>query len=365
MGCLRSGWLTTGDRVRQFEQAFADAVGCRHAVAVNSCTAALHLALEALGIRPGDEVVTSPMTFTATAAVIEHLGARPVFADCDPATLNVDPREVARRVGPRTRAILPVHVGGLACDMDALQDIAHRHRLAIVEDAAHAFPARWRGRPIGAISDVTCFSFYATKNLTTGEGGMIATDDDGMAARMRLMSLHGLSRDAWNRYTEGGTWSYEVLAPGFKYNLTDIAASIGLPQLKRFRAAHARRMAIAARYTEAFAGLPGLATPRVLEPEAHAWHLYVVQIDRDAFGIDRDAFIRGLAARNIGSSVHFIPLHLHPYYRYRYGLRPRDYPNALAAYQRIVSLPIHAGLSDADVDDVIEAVMVLSREAGR
>lgn len=355
--CLRSGWLTTGRVVRQFESEFAQYVGSQHALAVNSCTAALHLALEAIGVGSGDEVITTPMTFTATAAVIEHLGARPVFVDCDPDTLNMLPDAIESRITPRTRAILPVHFAGQACEMDAILSIARHHKLRVVEDAAHAIPTRYRGRLVGTLSDLTCFSFYATKNLTTGEGGMITTNDDGFAERVRLMHLHGMSRDAWKRYTESGSWFYEILAPGFKYNLTDIAAAIGIPQLRRCEEAHARRREIARAYDDAFSGIDAIRTPRVAHEADHAWHLYVLQVNPAALRLDRDGFIRELSARKIGTSVHFIPLHVHPYYRDKYGFQPSDYPNTHAAYERILSLPIYARMSDADIGDVIEAVL--------
>lgn len=359
--CLRSGWLTTGMKVKQFEREFAAYLAPEgseppHALAVNSCTAALHLALEAIGVGPGDEVVTTPMTFTATAAVIEHLGAVPVFADIDPVTLNIDPAEVERRMSPRTKAILPVHFAGQAADLGAIHAIARSYGVPVIEDAAHALPTRHDGRLIGTCSDITCFSFYATKNITTGEGGMAVTANPVWAERMKLMHLHGMSRDAWKRYTQQGTWSYEILAPGFKYNLTDLAAAIGIEQLKKCDAFHRRRREIADRYDAALANVPGVQAPQVADRDAHGWHLYVVRIDPAQVPMGRDAFIRELTARNIGVSVHFIPLHLQPYYRDRYGLAPSDYPNALAAYEGLVSLPLYARMSDADVDDVIEAV---------
>ena len=354
--CLRSGWLTTGRKARAFEDDFRTYVGSRHALAVNSCSAALHLALEAVGVREGDEVITSPMTFTATAAAIEHLGARPVFVDCEADTLNLDPRGLEERVGPKTRAILPVHFGGAACDMDAILAVARAHGLAVVEDAAHALPTRYHGRLVGTIGDVTCFSFYVTKNVTTGEGGMVTTEHDEYAERMRLMHLHGMSRDAWRRYTENGAWSYEVLAPGFKYNLSDIAAAIGIPQLRNCDRFHARRIEIAKRYDDAFSPLAEVNIPAVPDAAAHSWHLYVIQLQLPGLRIDRDRFIGEMMARKIGVSVHFIPLHLQPYYRERYGYRPDDLPNASAAYQRILSLPIYAKMSDTDVEDVIAAV---------
>jgi dTDP-4-amino-4,6-dideoxygalactose transaminase len=363
--CLRSGWLTTGHKVKQFEREFGEFIGAKHALAVNSCTAALHLALEAVGVGPGDEVITTPMTFTATAAVIEHLGARPVFADVTAQTLNIDPEQIRRRLSPRTKAILPVHFAGQACDMDAIVDIARGAGVPVIEDAAHAIPTRYNGRMVGTLSDITCFSFYATKNVTTGEGGMVVTDRDDIMERMRLMHLHGMSKDAWKRYTQNGSWSYEILAPGFKYNLTDIAAAIGIHQLRKCQAFHRRRLTIADQYDAAFADLPGISIPRVEDRESHGWHLYVIQVDPERLTIGRDAFIDQLIARNIGVSVHFIPLHVHPYYRERYALRPQDFPNAWGAYERIVSLPIYAKMSDDDVRHVVDAVRGIAEGAGR
>ena len=363
--CLRSGWLTTGLKVRQFEREFAEFTGARHALAVNSCTAALHLALEAIGVGPGDEVVTTPMTFTATAAVIEHLGARPVFADVDPKTLNIDPVAVARRVTERTKAILPVHFAGQACDMDALLGVGQAHGIPVVEDAAHAIPTLYKGRLVGKLSDITCFSFYATKNLTTGEGGMVVTDREDFAERMKLMHLHGMSRDAWKRYTQNGSWSYEILAPGFKYNLTDIAAAIGIHQLRKVHAFHQRRLAIADQYDAGLRDVPGIRLPQVDDRQAHGWHLFVIQVDPERLRIGRDVFIEKLIARNIGVSVHFIPLHVHPYYRERYALQPDDFPHAMAAYERIISLPIYAKMEDEDVRHVIDAVRDIATEGRR
>jgi len=363
--CLRSGWLTSGLKVKEFEKEFAAFVGSRHALAVNSCTAALHLALEAVGVRQGDEVITSPMTFTATAAVMEHLGARPILVDVDPSSLNIDPAQIESRITPRTRAIVPVHFAGQACEMDAILEIARRHGLPVVEDAAHAIPTRYHGRLIGTLGDITCFSFYATKNLTTGEGGMITTERDEYAERMRLMTLHGMSRDAWKRYTQDGSWRYEILAPGYKYNLTDVAAAIGIPQLRRCTDFLERRAAIARAYTRAFEDLDAIQTPWVRDEAEHGWHLYVIQINPEALRIDRDVFVKKLLERKIGVSVHFIPLHIHPYYRDRYGFKPEDYPNAFGAFQRIISLPIYAKMTDADVEDVIEAVRQIADENAR
>ena len=355
--CLRSGWLTSGPLVAEFEDAFATYLGVKHALAVNSCTSALHLALEAVGVGPGDEVITSPMTFTATAAVIEHLGARPVLADCEPRTLNLDPGAVAAAVTPRTKAILPVHFAGQACAMDALEDLARRHGLAVVEDAAHALPTRAAdGRLVGTIGDATCFSFYVTKTITTGEGGMVTTDRDDLAERMKVMRLHGMSKDAWRRYAKGGSWSYDIVAPGFKYNLPDVAAALGIVQLRRSEEFRARRAEIARAYDEGLAGIPGVHTPVVADADAHAWHLYVIQVDPDVLSIDRDGFIRELTDRGIGVSVHFIPLHRHTYYRDRYGFAPGDLPVAQRAFERILSLPIYPKMDDADVARVVHAV---------
>ena len=362
---LRSGWLTTGPKVGRFEEEFAARVRAQHAVAVNSCTAALHLALEAVGIKRDDEVITSPMTFAATGEVIHYFGARPVFVDVDPVTMSIDPALLAATITRcrRPKAIIPVHVAGLACDMDPIAAIARQHGLKIIEDAAHAFPTRYKGRMIGAIGDVTCFSFYSTKTITTGEGGMATTDDPAIAERMRMMSLHGISKNAWTRYEAGGSWYYEILSPGFKYNMTDLAAALGLAQLKKADQFLARRQAIARRYTEAFAALADcLETPPDAPADSqHSWHLYVIKLRLDRLNVDRDQFITELKAARIGVSVHFIPLHMHPYYRETYGYRPEDFPRAREVYRRIISLPIYPSMTDADVESVIDAVTAVCR----
>jgi len=362
---LRSGWLTTGPRVKQFEADFAQFIGARHAIALNSCTAALHLSLEALGVRAGDEVIVPAVTFTATAEVLSYLGARPVIVDCEPDTLNIDPDCIEAAVTPRTRAIVPVHIGGLPCDMDRLRAIARAHGLHVVEDSAHALPAAWNGASVGTLGDLGCFSFYATKTITTGEGGMVTTDDDRWAERIRMMSLHGISRDGWARYTASGSWCYDILAAGFKYNLTDIAAAIGIEQLKKSRRFHDARVAIARRYDEAFGAMPEIQVPARVPQAEHAWHLYVIQLDLDRLRIGRAEFIEALRKRNIGTSVHFIPLHLHSYYRETFGYTADDFPQASAAYQRIVSLPIFPTMSPQDVSDVIEAVTATVEEHRR
>ena len=352
---IRSGWLTTGAKVRAFEAAFAERVGARHAIAVNSCTAALHLALEAVGVRQGDRVVTTPYTFATSGEVIRYLGAHPVFVDVRPDTLNIDPDHVAAALRrDRAAAILPVHIAGEPCDLDALREVAGD--IPIIEDAAHALPTRLGDRLIGGLSRATCFSFYATKTLSTGEGGMITTDDDAVADRCRIMSLHGISRDAWKRYTAEGSWRYEILAPGFKYNLTDVAAALGLVQLGKLDAMWRRRAELAARYDRAFAGCPELELPGRGAGNQHAWHLYMLRVDNDRLAGGRDALVTELRRRNIGASVHFIPLHLHPYYRETYGFAPSDFPVATREFGREVSLPIYSRMTDRDAEDVIAAV---------
>lgn len=353
---LRSGWLTTGAKARQFEQEFAAMVGARHAIAVNSCTAALHLALEACGVREGDEVIVPTMTFAATAEVVTYLKASPVLVDCTDDTLNIDPARIEQAVTPKTKAIVPVHFAGHPCEMDSIQAIARAHNLRVIEDAAHALPARYRGKAVGSLSDITSFSFYATKNITTGEGGMVTTDDSDVAARIRTMSLHGLSRDAWNRYSAEGSWYYEILYPGFKYNLTDIAAALGLAQLQKCERFWKARDRLAALYDEGLRDLPEIIRPCVAAHVQHAWHLYVIQLDLDRLTIDRNEFIKRLQRAQVGCSVHFIPLHLHPYYRDTYGYRPDDFPTANASYRRIVSLPLYPRMTEQDIQRVITVV---------
>jgi dTDP-4-amino-4,6-dideoxygalactose transaminase len=364
-GVLRSGWLTTGPRVKEFEARFARFTGSSNAVAVNSGTAALHLALEAAGVKAGDEVLVPTFTFAATAEVVVQLGAIPVLVDCSPDTLNIDPDAIEKAITARTKAIIPVHFAGHPCDMGAIAQIASARRLTVVEDAAHALPAGWRGRMVGSISDLTCFSFYATKTITTGEGGMITTGNPAWADRMRIMSLHGISRDAWKRYTAEGSWRYEIIAPGYKYNMTDIAAAMGLSQLSRCEDFRRARLRCKQLYDKGFAGLEAIATPLARGDIEHAWHLYVIRIDPRQLSIDRDQMINLLKERNIGTAVHFIPLHLHPYYRSTYGYNAEDFPCASAAFERIISLPIYPRLSDADIEDVISAVTDLVREHRR
>ena len=355
---LRSQWITTGPKTKRFESEFAAAVGAPAALALNSCTAGLHTALATLGLGPGDEVITTPLTFAASVNVIEHVRARPVLVDVEPDTLNIDPLAVARAITPRTKAILPVHFAGHPADLDSLMALAEPHRLAVVEDAAHALPAAFRGRRIGSGKNPVAFSFYATKNLTTAEGGMLTADPEFLD-RARVLSLHGMSRDAWKRYDRHGSWRYDILAPGFKYNMTDIQASLGLVQLKKLAAFDERRRQIVATYTAAFEANGGGAFECPVErPDVtHAWHLYVLRLRPEVLTIGRDRFVEEVTRRNIGTSVHFIPIHTHPYYRDTYGYEPEDLPVAYHAFQRLFSLPLHPRLTDGDVGDVIDAVL--------
>jgi dTDP-4-amino-4,6-dideoxygalactose transaminase len=355
VACLRSGWIGTGRRAGEFEQAFHEYKGSwGHALAVNSGTAALHIALTAAGLEPGDEVVTTPLTFCATVNAIIHAGLTPVLADVDPVTMNIDPAAVEAAITPRTRAILPVHFGGRACDMDALQAIARRRDLRIVEDCAHAIETIHRGRAAGTLGDFGCFSFYATKNVTTAEGGMILVRDPAEAARCRTLALHGLTHDAWTRYGDGAFRHYEVVACGFKYNLTDLAASIGLHQLRRVEHNWSRRAAIWAAYTSALQPLP-LTLPAPPDPDTrHAHHLFTIRVRPDA-PVSRDVFIAEMAARRIGTGVHYRSIPEHVYYAERFGWKPEAFPHAMTIGRETVSLPLSAGLSAGDIADVLEA----------
>jgi perosamine synthetase len=362
---LKSGWLTTGSKVKSFEEDFARYVGSKHAIAVNSGTAALHLALDAIGIQEGDEVIVPTMTFTATAEVVLYFKAKPVLVDCEPDTLNLDPAKIEAAITPRTKAIVPVHMAGQSCDMDEILKIAKKHNLRVIEDAAHALPASYRGRPVGTIGDITCFSFYATKTITTGEGGMVTTENPKWAERMRIMSLHGISHDAWKRYTKEGSWCYEVLYPGFKYNLTDLAAAIGSEQLKKCSEFWQARRRIAGIYAQAFADLEAVQVPVCRPDVQHAWHLFIIKLDLERLKINRSQFIEALREKQIGTSVHFIPLHLHPYYRDEFGYKPADFPNASAVFEQIFSLPIYPRMSEPAVERVVEAVENITREYQR
>jgi dTDP-4-amino-4,6-dideoxygalactose transaminase len=358
---LRSGWLTTGPKTKRFEADFASYIGSNvEAIAVNSATAGLHLALEAAGVGPGDEVITSSYTFTATAEVIRYLGANPVFVDVQEDTLNIDPAAIATSITVRTKAIMPVHFAGLACEMNSILQIAARHHLKVIEDAAHALPATSGEQLIGTLNtDATVFSFYVTKTLATGEGGMVVTRDPQLAKRCRIMRLHGIDRDAFDRYTsETPAWFYSVVAPGFKYNMTDVAASIGIHQLRKLDRFQRRREELAHRYDEAFGDLCVRRPAHAPGGEVHAWHLYVIRLNDDA-PVSRDTFINEMAAAGIGTSVHFIPLHLHPYWRDTYRLRPEDFPIATRAFQHVVSLPLYTRMTDADQERVIRATRAI------
>lgn len=368
---LDSGWLTTGARTKAFERRFAEYVGAAHAVALNSATAALHLALEALGVGPDDEVIVPTWTFAASAEVVAYLGARPVLVDVDRRTLNATPEAMLAAVTPRTRAAIAVHVGGLPVDIVRLVEVLEPRGVAVVEDAAHAFPSRIGGPDgpfVGTVGRVGAYSFYATKTITTGEGGMLVTQDEAIANRARVMSLHGISRDAWNRYTASGSWYYEIEEAGYKYNMTDIAAALGIAQLERAEALLDARRELAAAYS---AGLrkAGLEDLLELPPDAsdgsHAWHLYIVRLMLDRLTIDRGQVIDALKELGIGTSVHFIPLHLHPYYRRKWGYEAKDLPIAAAEYERAISLPIWPGMSTADVERVVDGLRAVVTSARR
>lgn len=352
---LRSGWITTGPKTKRFEQEFAAFLGAPAALALSSCTAALHTALLAHGIGPGDEVITTPLTFTASVAVIEHVGARPVLADIEADTMNIDPAAVRAAVTDSTRAVIAVHYGGHPCDLDALQAICDEHDLVLIEDAAHAVPARYKGRMIGSGANPVAFSFYATKNLTTAEGGMLTGDAD-LVEKAVVLSLHGMNRDAWKRHDKTGSWRYDIVTPGYKYNMTDLQAGLGLAQLRKLEAMQARRREIAAAYTEAFAPLEAFDLPVEREGCESAWHLYPLRLKPGRWKISRDRFIEELRARNIGTSVHFIAVHTFTYYREKYGYRAEDFPIAFRESERVVTIPLHPGLSEGDVGDVVGAV---------
>ena len=352
---LRSGWITTGPKTKRFEQEFKAYLGAPGALALSSCTAALHTALVVHGIGPGDEVITTPMTFTATVAVIEHVGAKPVLVDIEPDTMNIDPALVRAAVTERTRAVIAVHYGGHPCELDELHAICNEHGLLLIEDAAHAIPARYKGRLIGSGDNPVAFSFYATKNLTTAEGGML-TGSPELIDKGIVVSLHGMDRDAWKRNDKSGSWRYDIVTPGYKYNMTDIQAGMGLAQLKKIEAMHARRREIAGMYTEAFAPLGVFDLPVEREGCESAWHLYPLRLKLNKILVSRDRFIEELRKRNIGTSVHFIAVHTFSYYRDKYGYTAEDFPIAYGESERLVTIPLHPGLSDGDVGDIVGAV---------
>lgn len=355
VGCMRRGWIGTGPKVRQFETDFAKYKGASHAIALNSCTAALHLSMFAANIGPGDEVITTPMTFCATINSIIHCGATPVLADCRPDTMNIDPVEIEKKVTARTKAILPVHFAGLCCDMDAIMEIAGMYDLLVIEDCAHAIESKYHSQPAGTFGDIGCFSFYVTKNVVTGEGGMIITEDDRFAGRIKVLGLHGMSKDAWKRFSDKGYKHYQVIHAGYKYNMMDIQAAMGIEQLKRVDTYWQHRKKIWHRYNDAFESLPCFLPKDAESDSKHAYHLYPVMLDIEKLGKERDWFLNALTAENIGVGVHYQPVHMHPFYHKTFGWQPGDFPHAEWVGERTLSLPLSAALEQNDVEDVITA----------
>jgi len=356
---LRSGWIGTGPKVSQFEELFCGYIGTPYAMALNSCTAALHVSMIVAGIGPGDEVITTPMTFCATANAIIHTGAKPVFVDVKRDTMNIDPDLIEGSITSRTRAIVPVHFAGRPCEMDPIMEIAQKYTLLVIEDAAHCIEGVYRGKKIGTIGDITCFSFYVTKNIMTGEGGMLTTHRQEWADKIKMYSLHGLSKDAWKRYSDEGFKQYQVLFPGFKYNMTDMQASLGIHQIKRVGEYYKRRVEIWKTYDHAFQGLPLTIPSPPEDGTVHAKHLYTILLDLEKLRVDRDTFQQALHEENIGTGIHYVSLHLHEYYRKTYGYKPDDFPNAKYISERTISLPFSAKLTDQDVQDVVHAVKKL------
>ncbi len=353
---LRSGWITMGPKTIEFERSFGEYIGARNAVSMNSCTACLHLALKMIDLKEGDEVIVPAVTFTATAEVITYFRAVPVLVDVDSETCNIDAAKIEEKITERTKAIIPVHYGGQPCDMDEISVIAKRHDLAVIEDAAHAIPARYRGRRIGTIGDITCFSFYATKTLATGEGGMATTENDAWAERMKILRLHGISKDAWKRYSKEGSWFYEVVDAGYKYNMTDIQAALGLAQLRKVEWMWRRRSEIAEIYTEFFRGYQEIALPSVKPDRESAWHLYPIGLNSEQFAGGRDIFIERLKERGVSTSVHFIPLYRHPYYRNTFGFDAAEFPVSERIFASTISLPLYPGMADEEIRWVGESV---------
>ena len=363
---IKSGWITTASRCGQFEKYFAKFIGSKHALAVNSATAALHLGLESLGIGEGDQILVPTFTFTATAEIVRYLRADPVFVDCDPDTFCIDLKRLqetllamSHKQKARLKAVIPVHFGGHTCEIDPILEFAKKHKLKVMEDAAHAIPTRYKGRLVGAFGNVTCFSFYANKTMTTGEGGMLCTDDDKIAKRVKVMRLHGINRDVWDRFSTGASWEYDVLAPGFKYNMPDINAALGIHQLQKVELFRKKRQRIAEAYYQGLKDIPGLILPRIhCSMEDHSWYLFNVLIDRDrnSSGIDRNGFISEMTKRDIGTSVHYKPIHRMTYYKERYGLKPEMFPNAEWVFERCVSLPIFSAMTGDQLEYVIENI---------
>jgi dTDP-4-amino-4,6-dideoxygalactose transaminase/nucleoside-diphosphate-sugar epimerase len=357
---LRSGWLTTGPRTQKFEEIARRYLGCSHTVAVNSCTGALHLALAALGVGPGDEVITSPITWPSTANVVVHLGARPVFVDVERDTLNIDPDLIEAAITDKTKVIIPVHMAGHPCDMDRITEIAEKHGLQVVEDAAHAIGAAFKGRRIGTISKATCFSFYPIKNITTIEGGLVATDDAELAENVRILSLHGITKDAWKRYSASGALHWEVIVPGYKYNMTDVQAALGIHQLPKLEGFIQKRTAMADLYSEGLSQFGDVVSIPHASPDVrHAWHLYIIALNTARLSVDRDAFVKGLKAENVGTGIHFRSLHMQGYYRETFGYKPGDFPNAAYLTDRIISLPLYPKMDGEETSGVLRATAKL------
>lgn len=361
IAALKSGWLGTGPKVAQFERDFASYKGAKYSAALNSCSAALHLSILAAGIKPGDEIITTPLTFCATVNAIIHAGAVPILADVDPNTMNIDPVEIEKKISPKTRAIIPVHFAGRPCDMDRIMGIAIKHGLKVIEDCAHAIETEYKGNKAGTFGDFGCFSFYVTKNIVTGEGGMVLAKLEEDIAWIKVLGLHGMSKDAWKRFSDEGYRHYQVVECGFKYNMMDLQAAIGLDQLRRIDSYWEKRSAVWQRYNDAFSCLP-IGLPAAPEPETrHAYHLYTVLVDEARSGISRDSFLDAMTLENIGIGVHYLSLPEHVYYQRTFGWKPEDYPYAMAIGRQTVSLPISAKLTDQDVNDVIEAVRKIIR----
>jgi len=359
---LKSGWLSTGPKTEEFEKRFAEYIGVKHALAVSSCTAGLHLALVAAGIGPGDEVITTPYTFTATSEAIAYTGARPTFADIDSNTLNILPEDIEKRVTKATKAIIPVDIAGLPCEQESIISIANRHDLCTIDDAAHAVSAEYKSVKIGAIADMSSFSFYATKNLTTAEGGMVTTNNDDFADKIRLIRYHARTKDAWARQQSQNRWYYDVVVQGYKYNMSDIQAAIGLCQLARIEEQYERRQKVVDKYNEAFKEMPEIIVPKDIPDGKHAWHLYIIQLNAERLNITRDEFIIALLEENVECGVHYIPLHFHKFYQEKYGYKKGDFPGAEMAYERVVTLPLHPNLTEDDAHYVIKAVKnIISR----
>jgi perosamine synthetase len=362
---VRSGWLSMGPKTIKFEDAFNSYIGCKKSLAVSSWTAAGHLALEAYELKAGDEVIVPTMTFPATAEIVCYFGAKPVIVDVEESTLNISLSEIEKALTSKTRAIIPVHYGGQPCDMDEILDFAKKHNLKVIEDAAHSLPATYKGKKIGTISDVTCFSFYATKTLSTGEGGMICTNDETLAERCKIMRLHGINRDAWKRYTESGSWYYEVVAPGYKYNFTDLQASLGLPQLKKVDMMWHSRQSIAARYTQALKDNKYIRLHGIKNDRESSWHLFPIRLNLETLTINRAQLIDEMRKNNIGVGVHFMPVHQHVYYKETFNLEDKDFPVSSSVFPTLVSLPIYPGMSIEHVDRVIDVLTDLLRKYGR